>query len=465
MNHKVDLLVVTVNNHETKAVLDAFRKETGQASKGVMKGQRAYRDLGTVNGARVFQMVSEMGSMLPGASHEAVRDAIDSLAPSAIVAVGVAFGVLEKQNIGDLIISKQLFLYESQRVNDNGTITFRGSKVDSSVWLLSYFRTFSQAVWQGANVKPGLVLSGEKLIDNEAFCKALVEQEPEAVGGEMEGSGLYVASKGKKDWIIIKGICDFADGNKSKDKDANQMLAAANAADFLIQALNDTPLIEVLPDKDQDTSPVVSVNTTKGPLPLKRSQPGLVALEKSQPVEFHGGPLCNQIAKVNTVLPDLVAVPDERGMWANYKRVKHLDKDGKIAYSHMGTGSSGGNPQNFAVPLILTTDGQKLIDIKFDPARIRDQVIGLATSLEGRFKIEKWTKLNKEVVELIGSVIERYDLSAHELSSAISELGLLDSEKLIDGIVLEPIRDTAIRDVIEKQLKEAGLKLFICDGG
>ena len=58
----------------------------------------------------------------------------------------------------------------------------------------------------------------------------------EAVGGET-GAGLYVSShEHKVDWIVIKAICDWADGNKSKNKTARQKKAAMNAAQFVVQA-------------------------------------------------------------------------------------------------------------------------------------------------------------------------------------------------------------------------------------
>jgi nucleoside phosphorylase len=62
--------------------------------------------------------------------------------------------------------------------------------------------------------------------------------EREALGGEMVGAGLYVSSlEHRVEWIVIKAICDWADGNKSKDKTPRQKKAAKNAAQFLIQAL------------------------------------------------------------------------------------------------------------------------------------------------------------------------------------------------------------------------------------
>ena len=95
-----------------------------------------------------------------------------------------------------------------------------------------------QMEWKKANepakVKFGLILSGAKLVDNQDFREQLRAFGPEAIGGEMEGAGLYAAAQSNKvDWILVKAICDWADGKKSDHKDANQELAATNAARFI----------------------------------------------------------------------------------------------------------------------------------------------------------------------------------------------------------------------------------------
>ena len=47
---------------------------------------------------------------------QAVDKAIRALRPGAVIAVGIAFGVSERdQSIGDLLLSKQLRLYDLQR--------------------------------------------------------------------------------------------------------------------------------------------------------------------------------------------------------------------------------------------------------------------------------------------------------------------------------------------------------------
>ena len=59
------------------------------------------------------------------------------------------------------------------------------------------------------------MLSGEKLIDSGGFKQTLLDQFPTAIGGEMEGAGLWAsADRAKTDWLLVKGVCDWADGEK-----------------------------------------------------------------------------------------------------------------------------------------------------------------------------------------------------------------------------------------------------------
>jgi nucleoside phosphorylase len=101
---------------------------------------------------------------------------------------------------------------------------------------LSRFRN-AELTWKESNVDFCLMLSGPDLIDNVDHRTELLEQFPEAKGGEMEGVGLYAAAEGKAQWIIVKAVCDWADGNKGRNKKKSQALAAKNAATFVLHAL------------------------------------------------------------------------------------------------------------------------------------------------------------------------------------------------------------------------------------
>ncbi len=248
MNDKADILIVTVTEVESRAVMKVFREATGKDSKPEPIGNRVYLNLGEVNGSRVFMALSGMGTGGVDGSQEDVRKGIEALSPSAVIMVGIAFGINEKkQAIGDVLISERLMLYDLQRVGTdregNLEIIPRGDRPHASPWLINIFQV-AKLVWDEskAKVKFGLVLSGDKLVDNIDFRRQLLKFEPEAVGGEMEGDGLYVACQNSKvDWVLVKAICDWADGQKPKDKDAHQQLAANNAANFVLHALNQAP--------------------------------------------------------------------------------------------------------------------------------------------------------------------------------------------------------------------------------
>lgn len=246
MTDEADVLIVTVTKIESRALLQSFEQTTGHKAMPQSIGDRLYFNLGIVNGARVFLTQSEMGSGGLDASLLTVRKGIEALSPTAVIMVGIAFGVNDqKQAIGDILVTEQLRLYELQRVglqDGQCKIILRGDKPHASPWLINHFKSVD-LIWDGAKVRFGVVLTGEKLVDNIDFRDQLRSFEPEAIGGEMEGAGLYVACQDKKvDWILIKAICDWADGNKAQDKDLRQQTAAQNAAEFVLYALEFTTI-------------------------------------------------------------------------------------------------------------------------------------------------------------------------------------------------------------------------------
>ena len=85
----------------------------------------------------------------------------------------------------------------------------------------------------------GHILSGECLIDSAEFRDALLDKFDSAKGGEMEGAGFFAAAVSKNlPWIIVKGICDFADGNKAENKVQFQITAANSSVSFCQNILN-----------------------------------------------------------------------------------------------------------------------------------------------------------------------------------------------------------------------------------
>jgi hypothetical protein len=62
MIDNADVLIVTVTDVESPAVMNVFREATGNEPKSQPIGDRIYLDLGEVNGGRVFMALSGMGT-------------------------------------------------------------------------------------------------------------------------------------------------------------------------------------------------------------------------------------------------------------------------------------------------------------------------------------------------------------------------------------------------------------------
>lgn len=245
---RADVLLVTVTDAETDALRAVFAERHGRDFTISFVGDKSYYSLGTIGGARTFLVRSEMGAGGVGGATLTAAAAINDLRPPAIIMLGIAFGLRpQSQQIGDILVSRQIMLYDLQRVGSDGQgeilTRTRGERAAASHWLLDRFRTGRDS-WHGADIDFGLVLSGDKLVDNPHFRDQLLRLEPEAIGGEMEGAGLYAAAqRNRVDWILVKAIADWADGNKGENKKANQALAARNAALFTMHVIEQGGLL------------------------------------------------------------------------------------------------------------------------------------------------------------------------------------------------------------------------------
>ena len=190
--------------------------------------------IGTFGNYEIAHVQSGMGSISREGSILTTSDAVRLLKPKFVLMIGIAFGIDEtKQKIGDVLVSEAIIPYNSKRVGEKETIA-RGITAAASKTILNRFKNLR--TWEHfidelnkSELICGNILSGEELIDNKIHRDKLLEENPTAKGGEMEGAGLLSACDGKVEWIIVKGICDFADGNKGSNKTRNQNIAV-NAA-------------------------------------------------------------------------------------------------------------------------------------------------------------------------------------------------------------------------------------------
>jgi nucleoside phosphorylase/HEAT repeat protein len=237
-----DVVLLTAVEEELNAVLRLLKPFPGvQAIWQVSQDRETYY-LGQFGRYRSVVTMCEMGASGPASAGLATNQAIQIWLPKAVIMVGFAFGASrEGQKIGDVLVSSQVINYPKQRVGKR--IIYRGPRPESGVTLRNRFRNsigwlFESPGGSRSTRRLGPILSGEVLIDNLTYKKRLLKQFPDAIGGEMEGVGVYAAAeRSGVEWIIVKAICDWADGRKDKVK-RHQPLAAAAAASLVHHVLS-----------------------------------------------------------------------------------------------------------------------------------------------------------------------------------------------------------------------------------
>jgi len=197
----------------------------------------------------VFQSVivlSSMGSEGATGATLSVDSVIREWDPTAIVLLGIAFGANRRKHLpANVLVCEHLIPYEHQRVGEEPT--FRNPIPPSSPTLVNRFQhaldwTFHRPDGSKCNKHVGPILSGEKIIDNPDFKGALLSQYPNAIGGEMEGTGLWsAAQRARKEWILVKGVCDWADGRKH---DSYHAMAAASAVSLCSHVFSDAHALD-----------------------------------------------------------------------------------------------------------------------------------------------------------------------------------------------------------------------------
>jgi len=227
---RLRLLIATATDVEDRILKEVFEKEQMHIIHSDFSGRSSIRYLGLHGGVNVHHVRSSAGGAGPSGAQAVVGEVIQRLRPNMIVSCGICAGLKpDKQRLGEIVVSTVVRHYEAQRVNEGLRDTPRGSRPDASPLLLDRVRDLL-LYWNHCTVHQGIVMSGDKLVDNRNFRARLLRIEPEALACEMEGAGITSeAERHKVEWLIVKGICDFA-AAKTKDQQGH---AAGNAFSLL----------------------------------------------------------------------------------------------------------------------------------------------------------------------------------------------------------------------------------------
>ena len=249
---KCEYLLITVTDLETEMLYKIFKNRYNRNPEIVTCEYGTYYDLGLFGkerASRVFHVKSEMGSDTPGGSLITTFSALIDLKPIKLIMVGIAFG-LNNQKIGTVLVSQSVKPYDYKKIGTkikSGKPTmvysFRGKQVECPPNLINLFQAVKRKRLSRNKrthcIEFGLLISGQTLIDNKEYRDFLKKSFDNAIGGEMEGAGVCASVDALPvGWIIVKGICDYADGNKSKNKKSNQKKAAKNSINLVFEALD-----------------------------------------------------------------------------------------------------------------------------------------------------------------------------------------------------------------------------------
>ncbi|WP_179949995.1 5'-methylthioadenosine/S-adenosylhomocysteine nucleosidase family protein [Burkholderia sp. MSMB1835] len=245
-----DIVLLTVNKHEQEQLKSALERQLDR--KLIVKqgaSNEVYLDAGDINGQRVVIAKSLIGSTGSGASFDTVTNVVEDLAPQVIIAVGIAWGAknADGQKIGDILISTRLRDAQHNKITQEG-IALRGTIEAVDGTLLKIFSAGAEGL--RVPTHEGLLVSIETLFDNEQQRDMFIAADQhQAIGGEMEGSGLLMAlrraTECKVNWLIVKAICDwgFKKNANPEEKERDQKMAARNAADLCAYTIHNFRLI------------------------------------------------------------------------------------------------------------------------------------------------------------------------------------------------------------------------------
>jgi nucleoside phosphorylase len=252
---RADVLLVTCNENELNAVSAAF---ASQAEVPLATApQVTALDYGLIHGNRVLHVHTRQGEDCA----VRVQRAVEGFHPVAVLAVGICWGAHDepanpdkRQRMGDVLIARQIKATGARRVSDEG-VKHPGEQANSSGAMLEALLTVMpewRQLAEGNRADDGLVVSEPTLFNSRAARDELAKAHG-ALGGEMEGQGiLRWAAELKVDWLLVKAICDWGYNKQNPNKEADQRLAATQAAGLVRHFLGRVDMAGMLrPDGGQ----------------------------------------------------------------------------------------------------------------------------------------------------------------------------------------------------------------------
>ena len=235
----IKVLLMTATPLELQGIMGYLKPmyDDGNIITTLIKRQRIY--IGKYGQDPVIVGMSAPGRVQQGPLDACLVTAIilTAIKLRYVIAVGICYGMDKSYtSTGDVIVANPIYdctclRVENTKDTNNGyTLQLQHRKGIYQVedTLLSVFGTpdnhFKYSHTQAGKevtVHCGPIISRPDLVDSSNYKEQLKNLWPNALGGEMEGASIMAAamrvpSEHKVEAIVIKAICDWGDGDKSK---------------------------------------------------------------------------------------------------------------------------------------------------------------------------------------------------------------------------------------------------------
>lgn len=253
--------ILTIKESEKEAVLSVFGMTHENRER-----HSAYTyyvtdfEVRTARSYTLYVMKSLKEGQVPASN--AATALIAQYKPHIVICCGIAGGVENEVNLGDVIVAEKVFYYEPGKVTPDGTLPNPDIFYPDAVLL---DRCNNLPPWSAPKFdavgeveltkRSGVIATGEKIIANpDKIAELCRNADYKIIGFDKEGDGFSAAiwmSDVPVRGIVIRGVSDHAGLKKAdpkwkEQKEVWQECAAKSAASFLLHFLYDDPLSEEL---------------------------------------------------------------------------------------------------------------------------------------------------------------------------------------------------------------------------
>ncbi len=200
--------------------IDAIKKELPDLK------EENYADLkiftGTINGKKIILAQSGVGKVNAALNTQYI---IDTYKPNIIINTGVAGGIADGLDVGDIVIGTYLVQHDfdvtvlgyAKGYMCTGIEKDKPTKYYSDKNLVENFQIALEQNMPSKKIHQGIIASGDKFVSGKEIKKEINECF-DAIAVEMEGCAIaQTAATNGIPFIIVRAISDLADDNAAQD--------------------------------------------------------------------------------------------------------------------------------------------------------------------------------------------------------------------------------------------------------